>query len=157
MDGRGNGAYSDNITDQRFTSNQDSHELSLVSNNDGPFNYTFGFTYIDGDEPNQLAQAFNGVETGNNNNNIPVFYQDTSALCEASLEERDPGLLWKNAFDPNDRANSSTASKWGCHGSEPAASYSDISNGGSHVAGGSIYTAFYANVESTSKALPNMS
>ena len=104
--------------------------MSLVSNNHGPFNYTFGFTYIDGDEPNQLAQAFNGVETGNNNNNIPVFYQDTSALCEASLEERDPGLLWKNAFDPNDPANSSTASKWGCHGSEPAASYSDISNGG---------------------------
>ena len=36
LDGRGNGAYADRMNNYHFTSDQDSHELSLVSNNDGP-------------------------------------------------------------------------------------------------------------------------
>ncbi len=153
LDGRGNGAYADRMNDYHFTSDQDSHELSLVSNNDGPFNYTFGYTFIDGEEPYIYSERFNGVETGNNNNNIPVFYQDNSALCEASLEERHPGLLWKDAKDPSKAANSNSANKWGCHGSAPADAWSDVTNSGSHVAGDGAFQFFYGNVAYTSQAI----
>ena len=153
LDGKGNGAYADRMNDYHFTSDQDSHELSLVSNNDGPFNYTFGYTLIDGEEPYIYSERFNGVGTGDSDNNIPVFYQDNSALCEASLEERHPGLLWKDAKDPSKAANSNSANKWGCHGSAPANFWSDVTNAGSHVAGDDAFQFFYGNVEYTSQAI----
>ena len=154
LDGRGNGAYSDRMVIQYFTSDQDSHELSLVSNNDGPFNYTFGYTLIDGEEPYIYSRGFNGVGTGDDNNNIPVFYQDNSALCEASLEERHPGALWRNALDPSKPENSSGGPLWwGCVGSPPADFWSDVTNSGTHVVGHSAYQFFYGNVEYTYQAI----
>ena len=154
LDGRGNGAYADRMVEHNFTSDQDSHELSLVSNNDGPFNYTFGYTLIDGEEPYILNRVFNGVETGNDNNNIPVFYQDNSAQCEAALEERHGGALWRNALDPSKPENSTFGLFWGCVGSPPADFWSDVTNKGSHVVGpGSGYQFFYGNVEYTSQAI----
>ena len=151
LDGRGNGAYADQMNEYHFTSDQDSHELSLVSNNDGPFNYTFGYTFIDGEEPYIYSENFNGVETGNNNNNIPVFYQDNSALCEANLE--DNGNLWRDAKDPSKPANKAAGYVLGCHGSAPASNWSDVTNSGSHVAGGTAFQFFYGNVEYTSQAI----
>ena len=136
-----------------FTSDQDSHELSLVSNNAGPFNYTFGYTLIDGEEPFVFSNSFNGVETGNNNNNIPVFYQDNSALCEANLEARHGTNLWKHARTPGSDANQAAGFVFGCHGSAPANYWSDVTNAGSHVAGGDAYQFFYGNVEYTSQAI----
>ena len=106
--------------------------MSLISNNDGPFNYTFGYTLIDGEEPYVYSELFNGVETGSNNLNIPVFYQDNSALCEASLEERHPGALWRNATDPSTPENSTFGLFYGCHGSAPADQWSDVTNAGTH-------------------------
>ena len=153
LDGKGDGAYSDRVSDNHYTSDQDSHEVSLVSNNDGPFNYTFGYTYIDGEEPYQYSERFNGVGTGDNNNNIPVFYQDNSALCEASLEERHPDALWRDAKDPSKPSNSNPANKWGCHGSAPADAWSEVTNSGTHVAGDSAWGFFYGNVEYTSQAI----
>ena len=153
LDGRGNGAYSDFMAAWHFTSDQDSHELSLVSNNAGPFNYTFGYTLIDGEEPFVFSNSFNGVETGNNNNNIPVFYQDNSALCEANLEARHGTNLWKHARTPGSDANQAAGFVFGCHGSAPANYWSDVTNAGSHVAGGDAYQFFYGNVEYTSQAI----
>ena len=153
LDGRGNGAYSDFMAAWHFTSDQDSHELSLVSDNAGPFNYTFGYTFIDGEEPFVFSNSFNGVETGNNNNNIPVFYQDNSALCEANLEARHGTNLWKHARTPGSPANQAAGFVQGCHGSAPADYWSDVTNAGSHVAGGDAYQFFYGNVEYTSQAI----
>ncbi len=153
LDGRGNGAYSDFMAAWHFTSDQDSHELSLVSDNAGPFNYTFGYTFIDGEEPFVFSNSFNGVETGNNNNNIPVFYQDNSALCEANLEARHGTNLWKHARTPGSPANRAAGFVRGCHGSAPADYWSDVTNAGSHVAGGDAYQFFYGNVEYTSQAI----
>ena len=153
LDGRGNGAYADFMAAWHFTSDQDSHELSLVSDNAGPFNYTFGYTFIDGEEPFVFSNSFNGVETGNNNNNIPVFYQDNSALCEANLEARHGTNLWKHARTPGSPANQAAGFVRGCHGSSPADYWSDVTNAGSHVAGGDAYQFFYGNVEYTSQAI----
>ena len=152
LDGRGNGAYADQMNNYHFTSDQDSHELSLVSNNDGPFNYTFGYTLIDGEEPYIYSENFNGVETGNNNNNIPVFWQDNTAECEANLADRH-ALLWKDARTPGSPANLAAGFVWGCHGSAPANAWSDVTNAGSHVAGGDAFQFFYGNVAYTSQAI----
>ncbi len=153
LDGRGNGAYADRMNDYHFTSDQDSHELSLVSNNTGPFNYTFGYTFIDGEEPYIYSERFNGVETGNNNNNIPLFYQDNSALCEANLEARHGTNLWKHAKTPGSPANQAAGFVQGCHGSSPANAWSDVTNSGSHVAGDGAFQFFYGNVSYTSQAI----
>ena len=153
LDGRGNGAYADQMNDYHFTSDQDSHELSLVSNNDGPFNYTFGYTLIDGEEPYIYSERFNGVETGNNNNNVPEFYQDNSALCEANLVDRWGTNLWREAKDPSKPANKAAGTVWGCHGADYAANWSDVSNSGSHVAGDGAFQFFYGNVAYTSQAI----
>lgn len=151
LDGAGNGAYSDRMNDYLFTSDQDSHEITLVSQNDGKLNYTFGFTYIDGDEPYVYQELFNGVGTGDNDNNVPEFYVNNSAACEAALAGRHGTNLWREARDPSKPANSAAGFVQGCHGADYAANWSDVTNGGTHVAGGPAHSFFYGNVTYTSK------
>ncbi len=153
LDGRGNGAYADDLNDYLFTSAQQSHELSLVSNNEGPFNYTLGYTYIDGDEPYVYQGRFNGVETGSNNLNNPDFYRDTSAACEAALASIHGTNLWREARDPSKPANKAAGFVQGCHGADYAANWSDVTNGLAHVAGGAGHNFFYGNVTYMSQAL----
>ena len=62
LDEAGNGVYSDAISNYLRTSDQQSHKIALVSNNDGPLNYTIGLTLLSGDEPYVYRDIFNGVE-----------------------------------------------------------------------------------------------
>ena len=155
LDGGGNGSYADRMNDYLFTSEQVSHELTMISNLDGPFNYTLGFTYIDGEEPYLYAERFNGLETGDNNLNNPLFYTDTSEACEAAVEGFFGGSgLIRNIRDPNHEDNTKAAGLvWGCHGADYAANWSDVTNGLAQVAGGSAFQHFYGNVSYTSQAV----
>lgn len=155
LDGGGNGSYADRMNDYLFTSDQASHELTIISNLEGPFNYTLGYTYIDGEEPYVYAERFNGLETGDNNLNNPLFYTDTSEACEEALEGFFGGSgLIRNIRDPNHVDNTKAAGLvWGCHGADYAANWSDVTNGLAQVAGGSAFQHFYGNVSYTSQAV----
>ena len=124
------------MNDYLFTSEQVSHELTMISNLDGPFNYTLGLTYIDGEEPYLYAERFNGLETGDNNLNNPLFYTDTSEACEEQVGVffGASGLI-RNIRDPNHEDNTKAAGLvWGCHGADYAANWSDVTNGLAQVA-----------------------
>ena len=149
MDGKGNGAYSDTISNYLRTSDQQSHEFKLVSNNDGPLNYTIGYTSIIGDEPYVYRGTFNGVETGSDNLNNPAFYTDTTAICEAELATRNnPDLLWKDARTPGSEGNTRDGFVWyqGCRGDATSSYWSDVTNGGVHVNGSNVTGGFFGNV-----------
>ena len=143
LDEAGNGTYVDRISNYLRTSDQQSHEIALVSSNDGPLNYTIGYTYISGDEPYVYRDIFNGVETGSMALNNPTFYTDTTARCEADL----PGNNMEDALDPNSDIHF-LATIWlkGCYGTDLTAYHSDVSNGGVHVNGSGIRAGFYGNV-----------
>ncbi|MYD98489.1 MAG: TonB-dependent receptor [Gammaproteobacteria bacterium] len=146
LDERGNGVYSDMITNYLRTSDQRSHEIALVSNNEGPFNYTVGYTYLSGDQPYVFRSIFNGVETGSSGLNNPTFYTDTTAACEAWLQGQGDGI-WPNIRDVNSKANE-LAPGWitGCYGSDYSANWSDVTNGQTHAVGSGVTGAFYGNV-----------
>jgi outer membrane receptor protein involved in Fe transport len=155
LDGGGNGVYNDQVNDYLFTSDQASHEFTLISNLDGPFNFTVGYTNIDGEEPYVYAELFNGLETGSNPLNNPTFYTDTSEICEASLARTFGGEdgLWRNIRNPSLPANEAANFAWGCHGASYAANWSDVTNGKAHVAGGPAFQFFYGNVSYKSEAV----
>jgi len=155
LDGAGNGAYADSIANYLFTSAQDSHEFTLISNFAGGFNFTAGYTFIKGDEPYVFRGLFNGVETGNNNLNNPEFYTDTTAICESELADRNGGedFLWRNILDPNSPANQNAGFVQGCRGADYAANWSDVSNGQVHANGNGVETAFYGNVTYESQGI----
>ena len=144
LDGAGNGSYADSITNYLRTSDQQSHEIRLVSNNSGPLNYTLGYTLIEGDEPYVYRDMFNGVETGDDANNNAIFYTDTTAACLAELG----GDPIATALDPTSETHF-LAPIWvtGCSGTDSTAFYSDVSNGGTHVVGSGVAGAFYGNVQ----------
>ena len=79
LDGGGDGSFADQGWEIGFLSEQWSHEISLYSNFDGPFNFTVGAVYIDGDEPLDYRYWESGSTAGN------WAYEDTSAKCEAAL------------------------------------------------------------------------
>ena len=85
MDGGGNGAFIDTRVNYIFSSEQTSHEITLTSHYDGPFNYTVGVTTMEGDEPNnyRLLDFGTGTRGGPNND---WLYSDSSAACRAVLE-----------------------------------------------------------------------
>lgn len=144
LDERGNGVYGDSISNYLRTSDQRSHELALVSNNEGPLNYTVGFTYLAGDEPYVFRDTFNGVETGSHNLNNPDFYKDTTAICEAALAGDG---LWRDIRDPSEPANGAAPSYvTGCYGADYSANWSDVTNGPVHANGSGVVSAFYGNV-----------
>ena len=146
LDERGNGVYGDSISNYLRTSDQQSHEISLISNNEGRLNYTVGYTYLSGDEPYVYRSTFNGVETGSSNLNNPAFYTDTTAACAGWLQNQGDGI-WPNIRDRNDPANA-LAPGWiaGCYGDEFSANWSDVTNGTTHAVGSGVSGAFYGNV-----------
>lgn len=158
LDEAGNGVYNDSISNYLRTSDQQSHEIFLVSNNEGPLNYTFGYTSLAGDEPYVYRDIFNGVGTGSNNINNAIFYTDTSAACEANLENvRFP---WENgrwSYDILDRSNPNnqlaTGYILGCYGSDYSANWSDVTNGPVHANGSGVVAAFYGNVTYEQQAI----
>ena len=149
LDGQGNGAYNDSISNYIRSSDQQSHEITLVSNNDGPLNYTVGYTVIAGDEPYIYRDTFNGVGTGSSSNNNATFYQDTTAICEAELA----GANGQTAMQAG-LISGTGVSGWttGCYGADYVASWSNVSNGGSHVNGSGVSGAFYGDTEYEQKA-----
>ena len=151
LDEAGNGVYVDRISNYLRTSDQQSHEIFLVSSNEGPLNYTIGYTFLAGDEPYVYRDIFNGVETGSMGLNNPIFYTDTTAACEASLSG---GGLWRDILDPSKPANKAAAS-WvgGCYGADYSANWSDVTNGPVHANGSGIRAAFYGNVTYEQQAI----
>ena len=144
LDGQGNGAYVDAIGNYIRSSDQVSHEITLISTSDGPLNYTLGYTYLSGGEPYIYRSFFNGVETGNDNLNNPTFYTDTSAACEAGYA----GNKLPDAMDQNHPNHASVAS-WvqGCYGTDWITNYSDVTNGFSMHNGSGNSGAFYGSTE----------
>jgi len=155
LDGAGNGAYNDSIANYLFTSAQESHEITLVSNNVGAFNFTAGYTHIKGDEPYVFRGLFNGVETGSKDLNNPDFYNDTTAICESELAARNGGedRLWRNILDTNSPANQNAGFVQGCRGADYSANWSNVSNGRVHANGNNVETAFYGDVSYESQAV----
>ena len=151
LDEAGNGVYQDRISNYLRTSDQVSHEIALISDNEGPLNYTFGYTYLSGDQPYVYRDIFNGVEAGSNPINNATFYTDTTAACEAALGE---SSNWKHIRDPNHPANK-LATGWitGCYGADYSAYWSDVTNGGTHINGSGVRAAFYGNVTYDQQAL----
>ncbi len=155
LDGQGDGAYVDTITNYIRSSDQISHEITLISDIDGPLNYTLGYTYLSGGEPYIYRGFFNGVETGNSNLNNATFYTDTSAACTAGYTNN----RLPDAMDPASPDHALTTA-WiqGCYGTDWITNYSDVTNGFTMHNGsgnnGAFYgsteyeqAAFYANVE----------
>ena len=147
LDERGNGVYQDSKHKLLRTSDQQSHEIRLVSNNDGPLNYTIGYTYLKGDQPYVNLLQFNGVETGSNNNNNPAFYTDTVDECERTIRAYfGEDTLWEDISTQGTPDNQAAAGLvWGCHGADYAAFWSHVTNGPGHIIGGSTRSAFYGN------------
>ena len=151
MDEAGNGAYTDTMSNYLRTSDQQSHEIALVSDNEGPLNYTVGYTYLSGDEPYVYRSIMNGVDTGSDPINNADFYKDTTALCEANLEELrfswESGRWNSDITNPSD-PNNALAPGYilGCYGSDYSAWWSDVTNGGVHINGSGIKAGFYGNV-----------
>jgi outer membrane receptor protein involved in Fe transport len=145
LDGQGDGAYVDAIGNYIRSSDQISHEISLISNNDGPLNYTIGYTYLEGDEPYVFRDFFNGVETGNNSLNNPIFYTDTSAACEAGYA----GNALPDALEDQNDPRHASATSWiqGCYGGDWITNYSEVTNGFTLHNGSGNVAAFYGNTE----------
>jgi outer membrane receptor protein involved in Fe transport len=145
LDGAGNGVYSDSITNYLRTSDQESHEFRIVSNNDGPLNYTLGYTYLSGDSPYVYRDMYNGPNTGSARNNNDTFYQDTTAICLAE-KTGDDGLtgMARGIANGTGVAGYNTG---GCYGTPTTAYHSDVTNGGTHIVGSGVAGAFYGNVE----------
>ncbi len=79
QDQGGVGLFTDTGSRYIFTSEQWSHEITLLSDFDGPFNFTLGANLMENDEPYVWIGSDYGSSSGD------WLYQDTSATCEANL------------------------------------------------------------------------
>ena len=85
LDGGGNGTFDDGRVNYIFASEQTSHEVTLTSHHDGPFNYTLGVTTMEGAEPSNYRSLNFGSGTRGQPTNDWLF-SDSSAACRAVLE-----------------------------------------------------------------------
>lgn len=81
LDGGGNGTFIDQLSEHVFTSEQSSHEITLVSNFEGPFNFTLGANTIENEEPYVNRLFDNGWRSGG-----AWLFSDNSAACNANIE-----------------------------------------------------------------------
>ena len=81
LDGGGNGTFTDQLSEHVFTSEQSSHEVTLVSNFEGPFNFTLGANTIQNEEPYVNRLFDNGWRSGG-----AWLFSDNSAACNANIE-----------------------------------------------------------------------
>jgi outer membrane receptor protein involved in Fe transport len=130
VDGGGTGTVTDTYLRSVFSSNQTSHELSLYSDFDGPFNFTLGVTTMEGDEPNYYSG------TDNSYYEQPWLWMDTSAKCQQNLASLygvggsvSGGVSWLAAdvyTDQNAMDRASTGLQvFGCPGDPVISKYSD--------------------------------
>ena len=102
-----------------------------MSNNDGPLNYTLGYTYLSGDSPYVYRDMYNGPNTGSARNNNDTFYQDTTAICLAE-KTGDDGLtgMARGIANGTGVAGYNTG---GCYGTPTTAYHSDVTNAVSYT------------------------
>ena len=81
LDGGGNGTFTDQLSEHVFTSEQSSHEVTLVSNFEGPFNFTLGANTIQNEEPYVNRLFDNGWRSGG-----AWLFSDNSAACNDNIE-----------------------------------------------------------------------
>ena len=126
LDGGGNGAFDDRRVNYIFGSEQSSHEVTLTSHYEGPFNFTLGVTTMEGEEPgNYRSLDFSTGTRGQPTNDY--LYTDSSAACRAVLESLyGPGgslsggrnWLFRDVYtDPEARARAATLQRlYACPG-----------------------------------------
>lgn len=143
LDGAGDGTFADTRLHSVFTSTQTSHEISLASDYDGPFNFTLGYTRLEGEEPNYYSGPNHG------SSGAPWFYEDNSAACEAAIESLFSGQLLR---DMNSDATTTTFAATGgymkgCPGSPEFMNYSDTGDTTFPANLDGFYWAFYGSAE----------
>ena len=128
LDGGGVGAFADQRINYIFTSEQVSHEVSVVSGFQGAFNFTAGLVYIDGEEPYFYKNWDHG--TGRND----WAFADSSAACERVIEQlygsggsRSGGANWllRDVYTNAEAMAKAPNYVFGCPGSPEVVGYSD--------------------------------
>jgi outer membrane receptor protein involved in Fe transport len=152
LDGGGVGTFSDTYYNSVFTSEQISHEITLVSDFDGPFNFTLGFTTMKGEEPN----FYSGRDWSSYENDW--VYTDTSAACQAAIDSLygvggtlsgGESWLFKDLYTAQsamDRAGSGN-NVYACAGSPELMGYSDTGDVTFPANPNGESWAFYGNAE----------
>ena len=161
LDGGGVGSFADSRVNYVFTSEQTSHEISLYSQYEGPFNFTLGAVFIQGDEP-YVYKDFNHGTARND-----WSFSDSSAACEAMIESlygvggsRSNGVSWllRDVDSNPDAMARAPVNVYACPGSPEITGFSDTgssifpANPNGHAAsffGNTAYetTGFYFNGE----------
>ena len=127
LDGGGIGTFFDSRVNYIFTSEQVSHEVTLISDFDGAFNFTVGAVYLDGEEP----YFYKNWDYGSARNDWA--FADTSAQCEAVIESlygaggsRSGGTnaLLRDVYTNADAMAAAPSAVFGCPGSPEVVNYS---------------------------------
>lgn len=156
LDGGGDGSFADDYWEIGFTSEQWSHEISLYSNFDGPFNFTVGAVYIDGDEPLDYLYTNKGSAAGN------WLYEDTSAACEAIIESLygtggslSGGENWllRDLRTSDEAMAHAFAGLYACPGSPEVVNYSMTGNPGYAANPNGVEYAFFGNAAYTNQGI----
>ena len=141
LDGGGNGTFTDQLSDHVFSSEQTSHEITLVSDFDGPFNFTLGANTIENEEPYMNRLFDRGWTTGGE-----WLFSDTSAACNANIESMfgtggsmsggDSWLLKDLHTDPATMANAESTFNFvvACPGSPELLGYPHANTGDFYAA-----------------------
>jgi len=128
LDGGGNGTFADSRVNYIFTSEQISHEITLVSDLEGAFNFTLGAVYLDGEEP----YFYKNWDFGSSRNDWAL--SDTSAQCEAVIEQlfgsggsHSGGVnrLLRDVYTNAEAMAGAPGGLWGCPGSPEVVNFSD--------------------------------
>ena len=164
LDGGGVGLFTDAQVNYIFSSQQTSHEITLVSNFDGPLNFTVGANTLTNKEPYVWRPRNYSAGTGD------WLFQDTSDTCNANLEALygaggslsggDSWLLRDLYTNPAtmERANS-LGTVWACPGSPELLGFTGLDindmfaanlagqNGGFYGGAHQVARGVYFNVE----------
>lgn len=159
MDGGGNSSFRDTAYNSIFTSQQTSHELTLVSQFDGPFNFTLGFNTLEHQEPNVYSGLDNGSFTGE------WLYTDTSAACNAAIGglygaggtlSGDNSRLMKDLYSnaaTMEYAGTLNANVYACAGDPVISNYSDTGRQDFFANPGGQQWSFYGNADQKSTGI----
>ena len=119
LDGGGVGTFADTRINYIFTSEQVSHELSLVSDFDGAFNFTVGLVYLDGEEP----YFYKNWDYGSGRNDWA--FADTSAACERVIGQLYGDRLLRDVYTSATAMAAAPSVVYGCPGSPEIVGFSD--------------------------------
>ena len=125
LDGGGIGVFADQRINYIFTSEQVSHEVSVVSSFGGDFNFTAGLVYIDGEEP----YFYKNWDYGTARNDWA--FADSSAACERVIAQlygsasEGGNRLLRDVYTNAEAMAAAPAAVYGCPGSPEVVGYSD--------------------------------